>query len=259
MVNLTDVAPLFVVAGAVVTSVAAYKGVRLTAMTSVHTSAATRQHEALGEFLGAVGAIQRSSGQEMYVAWRDFRSAYELVQRSAPESSGILEMAHEINDLVSAVAGSQSAGAEAIHVRVLRQLGESAARDDEELERTGSLGWQHSREVLDAVVSLHAQQDAALAEGRPAPDSSAARAALLEDQWDEQVIDEFLAFGASKRADFDERNSTRRRRVRDAYSGLAAAKSRMIDAERSWMNNPTSPAASRRTVPRLLARRRRDR
>lgn len=256
MVDISDVTPLAAVVGAVVTSVAAYKGVLLTTLTSVRTSAATRQHEALGELLGAVTKIQRSSAADISGARAEFRSAYELVQRTAPEPSDILGIADEINEAVS-VVGRTNGGAENVLQSVLSCLRVNAAHDDEELEQAGYLGRRHSREILDVVLVLHSEQDAALAEGRPDPDVSKARTVLLEDDWDEAVVDEFLAYGARKRARIEKAVSARLEARRQAYEDLANAKSRLIEAERLWVNNPTLPSARYRKVPRYLKSRRR--
>ncbi|MEU4616592.1 hypothetical protein [Streptomyces umbrinus] len=258
MANLSDVAPLFVVAGAVVTSVAAYKGVLLTTMTSVRTSASTRQHEALGQLLKAVGKIQRSGPADMSAAQQDFRDAHELVQRTAPEPSDILKIADEMNNLVRVVARTLAGTEDSLHVSVLHTLRSNAAQDDDTLERSGYLGWRHSREVLDVVLRLHAEQDTALTEGCQAPDLAQARAELLEDGWEMTTVDEFLACGARERARMEKAVSARLEEARKAYSGLAAAKSQLIAAERSWVNNPTTPLARPRAVALLLARRRQE-
>ncbi|MCQ4213871.1 hypothetical protein [Streptomyces longispororuber] len=257
MVNLSEVGPLFVVAGAVVTSVAAYRGVLLTTMTSVRTSASTRQFEAIGDLLGVIGKIQRSGPADLPAARREFQAAYELVQRTAPEPSDILAIADEMNELVRAVARAQLETQTPSHVSVLFSLRSNAARDDDTLERTGFLGRRHSRDVLDEVLRLHAEQEVALAEGRQAPDPARARAALVEDGWDELEIDEFLACGARKRAQTEKAVSAGLEEVGKALSGLAAAKGRLIAAERSWVNNLASPVMGRRRkVPRLLSGRR---
>ncbi|MFI9056075.1 hypothetical protein ACIGXQ_16235 [Streptomyces anulatus] len=254
--NLSDVAPLFVVAGAVVTSVAAYKGVLLTTTTAVRTSASTRQHNALDELLGAVSKIQKSDLAGILAAQREFRDAYEMVQRTAPEPSDILRIAGEMNDLVHA-AGRVQSNQIPLHLQILHNLRSNAAADDEVLESSGSLGWRHSREALDEVLRLHTEQEAALMKGRPAPDTARARAALLEDDWDELVVAEFLACGALERARREKAVSARQEKARNALSGLAAAKVRLIEAERSWVNNLASPPVRRRAVPPRLPGRRR--
>lgn len=254
--NLSEVAPLFVVAGAVVTSVAAYRGVLLTTTTAVRTSASTRQYDALGELLGAVGKIQRSAPTDMAAAQREFRAAYELVQRTAPEPSDILGIADEMNDLVRAVVRGQLWAQTPLHVQILHDLRSHAAIDDEAMKSSGSLGYRHSREVLDEVVCLHAEQETALAAGRQAPDSARVRSSLLGAGWHEDVVDDFLACGALDRARMEEALSAALKEVGKSLSGLAAAKSRLIAAERSWVNNLVSPPARLRTVPRLLVWRR---